>query len=84
MYCVKEGVFPISGGFLNCDSDLYFTAGTEYKAGQFVYTADNMYYVKTTGTAGTEEPTHTSGTVKNGTAELLWIAPIARYEMREK
>ena len=43
-----------------------------------------MYYVKKAGKVGTNEPTHTEGIVSNGTAELMWIAPIARYEMREK
>ena len=84
MYCTKEGVFPVNGEFLNCDADAYFEAGKEYNVGTFIYTKDNMYYVKTKGTTGTEEPTHTKGTVTNGTAELMWVAPIARYEMRDK
>ena len=36
------------------------------------------------GTLGDVEPTHTEGIVTNGTCELLWVAPIARYEMRNK
>ena len=84
MVCTKEGVFPINGEFLNADADAYFTAEKEYSVGTFIYTADNLYYVTVAGTSGTEEPTHTSGTVTNGTAELRWIAPIARYEMQEK
>lgn len=84
MYCTKEGVFPVNGEFLNCDDDAYFEAGKEYNVGTFIYTKDNLYYVKTKGTTGTEEPTHTVGTVTNGTAELMWVAPIARYEMRDK
>ena len=84
MYCTKEGVFPVNGEFLNCDSDAYFESGKEYNVGTFIYTKDNMYYVTTKGTTGTEEPTHTVGTVTNGTTELMWVAPIARYEMRDK
>ena len=82
--CTKEGVFPLNGEFLNADADAYFTAEKEYAVGAFIYTADNLYYVTVAGTSGTEAPTHTSGTVTNGTAELMWIAPIARYEMVEK
>ena len=33
------------------------------------------------GTLGDVEPTHAEGAVTNGTCELLWISPIARYEM---
>lgn len=84
MYCTKEGVFPVNGEFLNCDADAYFEAGKEYNVGTFIYTKDNLYYVAVKGTTGTEEPTHTVGTVKNGTTELMWVAPIARYEMRDK
>ncbi len=84
MYCTKEGVFPVNGEFLNCDADAYFTANTEYKVGTFIYTEDNLYYVSKEGTSGETVPTHVSGTQPNGTAELFWVAPIARYEMRDK
>ena len=77
MYCSEAGIFPIT-------TDKYFTAEQSYSAGEFVYTSDHMYYVKKAGTVGTVEPTHTEGIVTNGTVELLWIAPIARYEIREK
>ena len=36
------------------------------------------------GTLGDVELTHTEGIVTNGACELLWVAPIARYEMRNK
>ena len=84
MYCTKEGVFPLNGEFLNANRDAYFTASMKLDKGAFIYTEDNLYYVRTEGTAGKTKPTHTSGTVKNGTAQLQWIAPIARYEMRPK
>ena len=84
MYCTKEGVFPLNGEFLNAEADAYFTANTKYSAGKFIYTEDNLYYVVTAGTSGADTPTHTSGIVTNGTAELMWVAPIARYEMRDK
>ena len=84
MYCTKEGVFPLNGEFLNANRDVYFTANIKLDKGAFIYTEDNLYYVRTEGTAGEIKPTHTSGTVENGTAQLQWIAPIARYEMRQK
>ena len=84
MYCTREGVFPVNGEFLNCDADAYFTANTEYSVGTFIYTEDNLYYVSKAGTTGETIPTHVNGTETNGTAELFWVAPIARYEMRDK
>ena len=84
MYCTKEGVLPLNGEFLNAEADSYFTANKEYGAGTFIYTEDNLYYVVTKGTTGDTVPTHVKGTEKNGTAELMWVAPIARYEMRDK
>ena len=82
MVCTKAGVFPMNGEFGFCDSDVYYTTGATLNKGSFVYTADNMYYVTTEGIAGDQEPTHVSGKAANGTAELLWVAPIGRYEMR--
>ena len=84
MYCTAEGVFPFNGAFLMCDGDIYFTVGSKKSVGNFIYTLDNLYYVTVAGTLGDVEPTHTEGIVANGTCELLWVAPIARYEMRNK
>ena len=84
MYCTSEGVFPFNGAFLMCDGDIYFTAGSNKSVGDFMYTLDNLYYVTVAGTLGDVEPTHTEGVAINGTCELLWVAPIARYEMRNK
>ena len=82
MYCTTEGVFPLNGEFLMCDADIYFAAGSDKSVGNFMYTLDNLYYVTVAGTLGDVEPTHTEGVAINGTCELLWVAPIARYEMR--
>lgn len=82
MYCTAEGVFPLNGEFLMCDGDGYFTAGSKKSVGNFMYTLDNLYYVTVAGTLGDVEPTHREGVAINGTCELLWVAPIARYEMR--
>ena len=84
MYCTAEGVFPLNGEFLMCDGDIYFTVGSKKSVGNFIYTLDNLYYVTVAGTLGDVEPTHTEGIAINGTCELLWVAPIARYEMRNK
>ena len=82
MYCTVEGVFPLNGEFLMCDDDSYFAAGSNKSVGNFMYTLDNLYYVTVAGNLGDVEPTHTEGIAINGTCELLWVAPIARYEMR--
>ena len=82
MYCTKEGVFPFNGEFLMCDGDSYFVTGLKMSAGAFMYTLDNLYYVTVAGNLGDVEPTHTEGIAINGTCKLLWVAPIARYEMR--
>ena len=82
MYCTAEGVFPLNGDFLMCDGDSYFAAGSKKSIGNYIYTLDNLYYVSTAGTLGDVEPTHTEGIAVNGTCELLWVSPIARYEMR--
>ena len=84
MYCTTEGVFPLNGEFLMCEGDSYFAAGSKKSVGNFMYTLDNLYYVTVAGTLGDIEPTHTEGIAINGTCELLWVAPIARYEMRNK
>ena len=84
MYCTAEGVFPLNGEFLMCDGDSYFAAGSKMSVGSFMYTLDNLYYVTVAGDLGDVEPTHTEGVAVNGTCELLWVAPIARYEMRNK
>lgn len=84
MYCTAEGAFPLNGEFLMCDDDSYFTAGSKMSVGSFMYTLDNLYYVTVAGDLGDVEPTHTEGVAVNGTCELLWVAPIARYEMRNK
>lgn len=84
MYCVAEGVFPFNGEFLMCDGDSNFTVGSKKSVGNFMYTLDNLYYVTVAGTLSDVEPTHTEGIAVNGTCELLWVAPIARYEMRNK
>ena len=84
MYCTKEGVFPLNGAFLMCNADVPFSVNVKKNVGDFVYTLDNLYYVTVAGTLGDIEPTHTEGVVTNGTCELLWISPIARYEMRNK
>ena len=84
MYCTKEGVFPLNGAFLMCNADAPFSVNVKKNVGDFVYTLDNLYYVTVAGNLGDIEPTHTEGIAVNGTCELLWVAPIARYEMRNK
>lgn len=84
MYCTKEGVFPLNGEFLMCEGDSPFVAGGKRDLGNFLYTSDNLYYVSVAGNLGDTEPTHVEGVATNGTCQLVWVAPIARYEMIEK
>lgn len=84
MYCTKEGVFPLNGEFLMCEGDSPFVAGGKRDLGNFLYTSDNLYYVSVAGNLGDTEPTHAEGVATNGTCQLVWVAPIARYEMIEK
>lgn len=45
----------------------------------YIYTANRVYKIATSGTLGTTAPTHTSGTVANGTATLTYIDVRATY-----
>jgi hypothetical protein len=57
-------------------------ANTPVTLGQFVKYRNNLYEVTISGTTGSSgsEPTHTSGSLPNGTAELTWsqlaVAPL--------
>ena len=82
LYCTKEGVFPMKGSFLNCESDYLFKINNKAKKGYFYYTADNLYYALNAGTFGDAEPTHTECVELNGDVKLLRLSPIARYEIR--
>lgn len=87
IYCKKAGVLPTNGEFLMCeaDRDFRYNKGKDVGVGTFVYTLDNMYYVSKAGVLDAEiEPTHTEGVVDNGTASLMWFAPMAKIEIRER
>lgn len=43
-----------------------WVASTSYTAGTYVWNDGNIYYTAGSGTSGTTEPTHTSGTVSDG------------------
>lgn len=52
---------------------LPWLASTEVIVGQFLYSGLNRYSVVSAGTTGTSAPTHTSGTIANGTATLQFV-----------
>ena len=66
-----------------------YTTNTQVTLGQYLKYRNNIYEVTTAGQTGTSgnEPTHTTGAVTNGTAELTWyasaVAPLTFEEIEE-
>jgi hypothetical protein len=66
-----------------------YTTNTQVTLGQYLKYRNNIYEVTVAGQTGTSgnEPTHTTGAVTNGTAELTWyttaIAPLTFEEVSE-
>lgn len=50
-----------------------WVASTVKTLGSQIYYGDNLYTVTIAGTTGTVAPTHTTGSVANGTATLTWV-----------
>ena len=73
---VQHGYFgsklPTHISGIEYTSDIW-EAETEYAFGDTVYIENRMYDVMIGGTTGTTAPTHTSGTVTNGTVDLKYI-----------
>jgi hypothetical protein len=75
-------VTNMGGGFLS--TPIVFSnkvdpwlAGSTGNAGFFYYAGNRVYICTTTGTfSASTAPTHTTGTAVNGTASLLWLAPL--------
>jgi len=59
------------------DGLLPWQSNTAYALNVEIYTATNVYRVISSGgTTGLSAPTHTSGSVTNGTANLLWLRSV--------
>jgi hypothetical protein len=78
-----QGVNLTAGGFgygsdpfvyIGSQGSVNWTASTSYILGKLIKSGSNYYIVTTTGVTGTTAPTHTSGTVTNGTAPLQWVS----------
>jgi len=78
-----QGVNLTAGGFgygsdpfvyIGSQGSVNWTASTSYILGKLIKSGNNYYIVTTTGVTGTTAPTHTSGTVTNGTAPLQWVS----------
>ena len=78
-----QGVNLTAGGFgygsdpfvyIGSQGSLNWTASTSYISGKLIKSGSNYYIVTTTGITGTTAPTHTTGTVTNGTAPLKWVS----------
>ena len=77
-----QGVNLISGGYgygsnpyvyIGSQGSVNWVASTSYVSGKLIKSGSNYYIVTTTGITGTTAPTHTTGTVTNGTAQLEWV-----------
>jgi hypothetical protein len=77
-YVIAEGLNTFDEqGFINVsdysqDTGEFWTPVTSVTAGSLIYFADRLYTVATSGTTSLTAPTHTSGTVSNGTATLTY------------
>ncbi len=77
-----HGVKELSSVKLGIPSFTVWAANTPVTTGQYVKYRNNLYEVTSSGTTASvgSEPTHTSGVLNNGTAELTWsqlaVAPI--------
>jgi hypothetical protein len=78
-----QGVNLTAGGFgygsdpfvyIGSQGSVNWTAATSYISGRLIKSGNNYYIVTTTGVTGTTAPTHTTGTVTNGTAPLKWVS----------
>ena len=77
-----QGVNLTSGGFgygsnpyvyIGSQGSVNWVASTSYISGKLIKSGSNFYVVTTTGITGTTAPTHTTGIVANGTAQLQWV-----------
>lgn len=64
-------------GFINLsnyslDDGIFWTPVTDVTAGSLIYFEDRLYTVATSGETSLTAPSHTSGTVSNGTATLTY------------
>lgn len=82
VYCIKDGYVPISGEFLLNNADDYWSTGKKCSRDTFYIYNDNVYYCDKDGTFGEEPPTHTYGTVENGTSRLMFFDKLAKVEIR--
>jgi hypothetical protein len=77
-YVISEGLNTFDEqGFINLsdyseDVGTLWTATTAVTAGSLIYRNNRLYTVATGGITGTVPPTHTVGTVSNGTATLTY------------
>lgn len=77
-----QGVNLTAGGFgygsdpyvyIGSNGSVNWAATTSYISGKLIKSDANYYIVTNTGITGTTAPTHTTGSVLNGTATLKWV-----------
>ena len=77
-YVIAEGLNTFDEqGFINYsdyskDAGEFWTPNTAVTAGSLIYFNDRLYTVAAGGTTNLNPPTHTTGTVSNGTATLTY------------
>jgi hypothetical protein len=84
-----RNVKKISSGKLGLPAFSVWSSNTPVSVGQYLKYKNNLYEVTGAGTTATSgsEPTHTSGVVNNGTAQLTWysssVSPLEFTEVEE-
>ena len=84
-----RSVKKISSGRLGIPAFTEWNANTPVTIGQYLKYRNNLYEVTGAGTTAStgNEPTHTSGAVNNGTAQLTWsqlaVSPLEFTEVEE-
>lgn len=77
-----QGVNLTAGGFgygsdpyvyIGSQGSVNWAASTSYVNGNLIKSGSNYYIVTNTGITSTTAPTHTTGSVLNGTATLKWV-----------
>lgn len=80
----KDSVTPKTKTLVsNTETFTYWTESTAVTLGQKIWYGDNLYTVSVLGTTGTTAPTHTSGSLSNGTATLAYVSSVSEITLEK-